>query len=139
MDDPCYTFRYAACSAYVTHLYFHNMKPSAMSGPIRSDSQVSAVIQLQFNRFSSLKRIYERWEGPIHVVLYLNQTESQLVQAELKKDTKLRRENICYHVVYKQFVSIAYSMPLTLCQATNISLTDPKSQNHLPGSLVMQH
>ena len=72
MEDYCYDFRYQSCISRRTHLYFNApLDVSRTEQHVYSQSDVTMVTQLQYNRLSGLLALIKSWTGPLQVRVML--------------------------------------------------------------------
>jgi hypothetical protein len=71
----------------------------------QSAYDVSLLTQLSIDRFEYLVIMCERWDGPIHVVVYATDAEAlEFMQLIKSSKTISTRQNIAFHVVYRREV-----------------------------------
>ncbi len=88
-----------------THLYFlpHQLKPT------NEVDDVTLAAQLSMDRLHMIELLCAQWSGPISMALYLSDSEAQqLVHFVQGSKILAARDNVGYHVVYKEGVSQAW-------------------------------
>ena len=100
-DEPCYEFQRARLIEYRTHLYYMPFSEEAVRG-----AAVTLVAQLSMDRLQMVEALCRHWEGPVSLVVYMSDAEAQVFLQYVQESPVLRqRENVAYHVVYKDGVS----------------------------------
>ena len=87
----------------MTHLFFLNY-----SGPTSSSTNatdVTLVAQLSMDRLHMVELLCKQWPGPMSLALYLSDAEAtQFAAFAAESEVLNQRDNVGYHVVYKEGV-----------------------------------
>jgi len=115
-DDECYEFKREQLIVHRTHLYYLEYSPpiSLPTDPaLTSDASaadpvdITLVTQLSADRLQMLEQLCQQWVGPISLALYMSDAEAhQFLRYALQSPILSTRQNIAYHIVYKDGVSI---------------------------------
>ncbi|KAK7580259.1 hypothetical protein V9T40_000888 [Parthenolecanium corni] len=104
-DDPCLEFRRIRTMNFRTHLFFLDYKY------VPSSDDVTLVAQLSMDRLQMLEMLCQYWEGPISLALYISDAEAQQLLSYISDSEILRnRQNIGYHVVYREGIAYPINM-----------------------------
>ncbi|XP_052215378.1 xylosyl- and glucuronyltransferase LARGE2s-like isoform X2 [Dreissena polymorpha] len=104
-DDECYDFRRERIIVHRTHIFYLDYNYTAV------EWDVTLVAQLSMDRLQMLETICKHWEGPISLALYMSDAEAQqFLRYAHGSETLMNRNNIGYHVVYKdgQYYPVNY-------------------------------
>lgn len=74
------------------------------------DELVTLVAQLSMDRLHMVESVCAQWTGPVSLALYLSDAEAdQFVKFAQNSDVLSKRQNVGYHVVYREGVRIQRS------------------------------
>lgn len=91
---------------YRTHLFYLDYDYEQDPKDGSSEWDVTLVAQLSMDRLQMIESLAKHWEGPISLALYMSDTEAQqFLSFVLSCETLASRNNIGYHVVYKEGVN----------------------------------
>ena len=127
MEDYCYDFRYQSCISRRTHLYFNApLDVSRTEQHVYSQSDVTMVTQLQYNRLSGLLALIKSWTGPLQVRVML--LCAHAYQPYVIHTSRVLCCNVLMHTSHMVMLQFRHACPLLVSRGK----TEPTQQ--LPSS-----
>ena len=107
--DECRIFRESAKSIRRTHLYFYSTHDDVYSITHSDTHDVTLLTQFTLDRFPVFERLIHNWKGPVHAVIYVNDSSVPLLQRLIDNSTVLKNyQDANFHLVYNKTVSLTF-------------------------------